>query len=82
MPGCGGCDFTPPGSHTDLYAGHLGRSNWLFADGHVRALRPTETCLEANMWDLNSNNAGQPCSAVLLIDLQDNEQYWRDTSDP
>lgn len=78
----GGCVDPEPGSHTDLYAGHLGHSNWLFADGHVHALRPTETCREADMWDLDKNNAGQPCSMLLLTYLQDNEQYWNQTSTP
>jgi prepilin-type processing-associated H-X9-DG protein len=26
-----------------LWAGHFGRSNYLFADGHVKSLRPTQT---------------------------------------
>ena len=81
-PLCGGCDLHPPGSHTDLFAGHLTRSNWLFADGHVRALRPTQTCLPADLWDLNRNNAGLPCSGPLLASLQDNEAYWSDTTAP
>ena len=51
-------------SHTELYAGHIKRSNWLFADGHVKALRPTETCLESRHLGVGyNNNAGQPCSA-------------------
>lgn len=76
------CTFIQPGQHTTLYAGHVGRSNWLFADGHVKALRPTETCLTIDTWDLANNNAGQPCSTMLLTDLQDNEQYWSQTGTP
>ena len=82
MPNCALCDIPQAGSHTDLYAGHLGRSNWLYADGHVKALRPTETCLETDMWDLTKNNANQPCSTTLLTYLQDNEQYWSQTGTP
>ena len=77
-----GCDFPQAASHTDLFAGHVGRSNWLYVDGHVKALRPTETCLDADTWDLGNNNAGQPCSSTLLTYLQDNEQYWSQTSAP
>ena len=76
------CDGPEPGAHTDLYAGHMGLSNWLFADGHVRALRPTKTCRDADMWDLDNSNAGQPCSPILFTYLQDNEQYWSRTSLP
>jgi prepilin-type processing-associated H-X9-DG protein len=33
-----------------LFAGHLGRSNYLFADGHVKSLRPMQTIQGDNMW--------------------------------
>ena len=81
-PSCSGCDSPEIDSHTDLYAGHLGRSNWLFADGHVRALRPTEICLGMDMWDLDNNNQGTPCSAALVLSLRDNEQYWSQNNAP
>lgn len=81
-PLCGGCSFQITGSHTDLFAGHLIHSNWLFADGHVRALRPTQTCRTVDMWDLDNNNAGLPCSGQLSASLQDNESYWSDTTAP
>ncbi len=32
------------------FAGHLGTSNYLFADGHVKSLRPTQTATPFNMW--------------------------------
>jgi len=81
-PDCGGCDFRVTGSHTDLFAGHLTRSNWLFADGHVRSLRPTQTCQGTDIWDLDNNNAGLPCSGALTAALQDNETYWSQTTAP
>ncbi len=81
-PSCGMCDLHPADSHTDLFAGHLTHSNWLFADGHVRSLRPTQTCQGADQWDLNNNNAGLPCSGALTASLQDNEMYWSQTTAP
>jgi prepilin-type N-terminal cleavage/methylation domain-containing protein/prepilin-type processing-associated H-X9-DG protein len=33
-----------------LFAGHLGRSNYLFADGHVKSLRPLQTVQDVNLW--------------------------------
>ena len=81
-PDCGQCDLHPSGSHTDLFAGHLIRSNWLFADGHVRSLRPVQTCAGSDIWDLDRNNAGLPCSGPLTAALQDNEAYWSDTTEP
>ena len=81
-PDCGMCDLHPAGSHTDLFAGHLTRSNWLFADGHVRSLRPTQTCAGVDIWDLDRNNANQPCAGPLAAALQDNEAYWNETTAP
>lgn len=81
-PDCGQCDLHPAGSHTDLFAGHLTRSNWLFADGHVKSLHPTQTCAGVDSWDLDRNNADQPCSGPLAAALQDNEAYWNETTAP
>ena len=33
-----------------LFTGHGGTSNYLFADGHVKALRPMQTVAGANLW--------------------------------
>lgn len=82
MPDCLNCDNQAGNARTDLFAGHTGRSNWLFADGHVKALRPTQTCLDMDAWDLNSSNAGQPCSASLQFALLENEHYWSQSSTP
>ena len=71
-----------PNGHTDLFAGHTGYDNWLFADGHVKALKPTQTCGAADMWDLNNNNSGAPCSLALKATLADNEKYWATSSAP
>ena len=72
----------PPDAHTDLYAGHTGFGNWLFADGHVKALKPTQTCRGADMWDLGNSNNDAPCSAALQATLAHNEQYWATTGTP
>jgi len=81
-PNCAGCDFPQTGSHTDLFAGHFTRSNWLFADGHTRALRPTQTCVDNDKWDLDNSNNNQPCSMSLTVSLRDNEQYWSQNNTP
>ena len=82
MPNCAGCDLQAGDARTDLFAGHTGRSNWLFADGHVKALRPTQTCLDTDAWDLANSNAGLPCSAGLQFALLENEHYWSQSSTP
>jgi prepilin-type N-terminal cleavage/methylation domain-containing protein/prepilin-type processing-associated H-X9-DG protein len=53
-----------------LYAGHMGRSNYLFADGHVKALRPTQTYQGGNMWFTD----GSPLPASAIDVLQKAEQ--------
>lgn len=55
----------------DLFVGHLGRTNFLFADGHVKSLKPTATVTPKNLW--NIEDTGDGC-AVLLTRLQQVEQ--------
>ena len=56
--GTGGGTYT--GYSDLLFANHMGTGNYLFADGHVKALRPTATGTPINMW--YSDNA--PLSAT------------------
>ena len=37
------------------FTGHLGTCNFLFADGHVKALKPSATITNANMWTVEDN---------------------------
>jgi len=39
------------------FAGHLGTANYLFADGHVKSLRPTQTGTPVNMWGAMADNS-------------------------
>jgi prepilin-type processing-associated H-X9-DG protein len=39
---------------------HLGMSNWLFADGHVKALKPNATIRPLNMWVMNAQDTTVP----------------------
>ena len=41
----------------NLFAGHLGTMNCLFADGHVKSLRPTSTGTPINMWGRMNDNS-------------------------
>ena len=51
----GGGDFYDLADLT--FQGHLGTTNFLFADGHVKSMRPTLTVQGTNMWDINSTKA-------------------------
>jgi prepilin-type N-terminal cleavage/methylation domain-containing protein/prepilin-type processing-associated H-X9-DG protein len=67
--GTGGRSFGA-GYSDFLFAGHLGTSNYLFADGHVKAMRPTQTGRGASMWYRD----GSPLGATGLVVLQQAEQ--------
>ncbi len=41
----------------NLWSGHLGTMNCLFADGHVKSMRPTRTGTPVNMWGRMSDNS-------------------------
>jgi prepilin-type N-terminal cleavage/methylation domain-containing protein/prepilin-type processing-associated H-X9-DG protein len=41
---------TGAGGAGEMWSGHLGTANYLFADGHVKALRPSATMDPTNMW--------------------------------
>ncbi len=52
------------------FAGHLNTANYLFLDGHVKALRPTKTMSDFNMWGaFNNNTVGNDddCTTVWEI---------------
>lgn len=48
-----------------LFAGHLGTSNYLFADGHVKALRPIQTAQPVNLW--NKDHLAITPDAMIVI---------------
>ncbi len=61
----------PDGSQIgSLFAGHLGQSNFLFADGHVKAAQPSQTmvtpvggCDPINNWGYFNDNNPLTCNA-------------------
>ena len=50
-----------------LFTGHLGTTNYLFADGHVKSMRPMQTIAGANLWyyDQSAFGASSAGRAVL-----------------
>jgi len=55
-------DWTPGGAGNNMadcgFAGHLSTMNNLFADGHVKAMKPTATGTPVNMWGTMFDNTG------------------------
>lgn len=77
MTGCNQTGYT----HT-LFAGHSGMTNYLFCDGHVKSLRPSQTIANGiNMWTIDNT---QTCSAytntfnyaALQSNMNTAEAYW------
>ncbi len=65
------------GGKTDMF-GHLGKPNFLFADGHVKSMRPMATGTPLCMWNTdNTTNKGDSttgaCPTALLTMLSDAE---------
>ena len=52
------------------FQGHLQTCNFLFADGHVKSLKPTVTGTPVNMWNIQEDNNGFP-------DLMDRLNNWQ-----
>lgn len=80
------CEFTLVGTTAGNYANlqstsqvngqlnptnHLGTSNFLFIDGHVKSLKPTATVKGGNMWALDPANTS--VHSVLSTALADRE---------
>lgn len=79
-PMCSQCHLPAAATtHAELFVGHSGFGNWLFADGHVKALKPTQTCLSSNIWDLDNSAV---CSPLFQQRLARTQQYWDTAGTP
>ena len=47
------------------FRGHLGTCNFLFADGHVKAIKPIKTITETNMWSIEDEADATNVSGFL-----------------
>ncbi|RYX82286.1 DUF1559 domain-containing protein [bacterium] len=56
---------------TDTFTSHLGTTNFLFIDGHVKSLRPSATANSSiNMWTNENNTATNPTTVGAPASLQ------------
>lgn len=82
--GCGGTQYPCQGWQSDiastssnnLFAGHVGTSNYLFCDGHVKSLRPTATTNASgsgsgtiNLWTLDNSPFNAADGAVVAAEM-------------
>jgi prepilin-type processing-associated H-X9-DG protein len=54
-----------------LFSGHLGTSNYLFADGHVKSLRPLQTVQGTNLW--YSDNAAITSNGLHVLQVAESQ---------
>ncbi len=55
-----------PGFGDNMFKGHLGTVNFLFADGHVKAMKPSATGNPTNMWNIEET-ADNDSSLMLVL---------------
>jgi len=76
------CSPFPPTKSTDcwnspgIFAGHSGIGNFLFADGHVKAMKLANTLTPVNLWDIpdiESNTAAPTAAQTYASNVQ---KYW------
>ena len=68
------------GTAPALYAGHTNNTNYLFCDGHVKAMRPTQTCNGTDDYWSNWNTPtvcpGYP-NTYQFLQLQQAESFYK-----
>jgi prepilin-type N-terminal cleavage/methylation domain-containing protein/prepilin-type processing-associated H-X9-DG protein len=57
-----------------IYAGHTGSTNYAFADGHVKSMRPLQTCTSSD--DYWANDNGKPCPGYAAAPTNDRSNQY------
>jgi prepilin-type N-terminal cleavage/methylation domain-containing protein/prepilin-type processing-associated H-X9-DG protein len=58
-------------TYASTVVNHLGTSNWLFADGHVKAMKHSATGQPVNMWTIEEDLVGPPALLERLAAADD-----------
>ncbi len=60
-----------------VFAGHIGATaHWLFADGHLKVMRPDESATDTRSYWL-ANRDMEPASANLITTVQNTTAWWQ-----
>jgi prepilin-type N-terminal cleavage/methylation domain-containing protein/prepilin-type processing-associated H-X9-DG protein len=74
----GGCSWDASYTCGALFNGHLATTNLLFADGHVKAMKPLATISPLNMWTVdNSAFASTGDASNAQSNLAAAQNYWK-----
>ncbi|RYG61183.1 hypothetical protein EON80_24130, partial [bacterium] len=55
------------------FTGHLGTSNFLFVDGHVKAMKPVATGNPVNMWNIQENFGDNDANLMARLNAWQNK---------
>jgi prepilin-type N-terminal cleavage/methylation domain-containing protein/prepilin-type processing-associated H-X9-DG protein len=71
-------DPVPSSSYLQMFSGHSGLANYVFADGHAKAFKPTGTCGPGNTNNMWYNDAtATPCPQFLIDNLRIVENHYK-----
>lgn len=59
------------------FRGHLGTVNFLFADGHVKALKPSATIQDTNYWTIEEEPSGYTVPSYLSQNVVTDQNSWQ-----
>jgi prepilin-type processing-associated H-X9-DG protein len=65
------------GPAPQVFEGHTGRANYVFADGHAKPLYAMQTATPVDMWDIVNNNANKPAYATAITEAQNADKYYK-----
>jgi len=70
-----GADFAGPAPQ--VFEGHNGRANYVFADGHAKNMTGLQTATPIDRWNIIHNNAQQPANPAGITEATNADKYYK-----
>ena len=70
-----GADYNGP--NPQVFEGHHGRANYVFADGHAKALYATQTATPLDMWNILHNNQNLAANPAGITEAKNADTYYK-----
>jgi prepilin-type processing-associated H-X9-DG protein len=70
-----GADFSGP--NPQVFEGHNGRANYVFADGHAKNMYGLQTATPIDMWNIIHNNAQQPAFPDAITCARNADTFYK-----
>ena len=65
------------GPAPQVFQGHQGRANYIFADGHAKPLRAVQTATPVDMWNIVHNNQNLPANDIAITEAKNADLYYK-----